>query len=154
MHTVAQTGVAQVTLLGRSGARCRQVLEAYRADRDAAADTCLDACSYEAGSERLAAADLVVDATPLGMDPSDSAPFDTNILGAGQTVLDVVYGHGDTATVAGARAMGCAVHDGRGMLVAQAVETVQGIAKATGAFDIPVDLDLFAVMSQAAGFDL
>ena len=58
------------------------------------------------------------------------------------------------ALVAAARATGCQVHDGAGMLVAQAVETIKDIAAITGVFAIPAHLDLFAIMAEAAGFGL
>ncbi len=101
------------------------------------------------GVDDIASADIVVDATPLGMNPGDPAPFNTSALSARQTVLDVVYAHGETALLAAARAAGCNAHDGVGMLVGQAVETVRDIADITGAFVIPDDLDLFDVMQKA-----
>ena len=55
-----------------------------------------------------------ISATPLGMKPKDPAPFDTDLLSCGQTVFDVVYGHGETALIAAARATGCAAYDGAG----------------------------------------
>lgn len=154
IHAIAQAGAAHVTLLGRDGDKCQQVLGEYRANVSTAQDAKFTACSYRSGYEYLSEADLVIDATPLGMNADDLAPFDTALLKRGQWVLDVVYGQGVTATIAGARKAGCTVHDGTGMLVAQAVETVRDIAKVTGAFAIPESLDLFAVMAQAAEFDL
>ena len=86
------------------------------------------------------------------MKPGDPAPFDTALLSARQTVFDVVYAHGETVLLAAARATGCAAYDGSGMLVAQAVETVRDVV---AWLDVPVDLesvDLFSIMSDAAGF--
>ena len=84
------------------------------------------------------------------MNPGDPAPFDVELLSASHVVLDVVYGHGETALMAGARARGCAAYDGVGMLVGQAVETVRDLASATGLFEIPANVDLFDVMAGAA----
>ena len=56
----------------------------------------------------------MVNATPLGMQAGDPAPFDTALFQPGQRAFDVVYGHGETAFVAGARAAGCTVSDGAG----------------------------------------
>lgn len=164
MHACADAGVAHVALLGRDASKAQHVLDDYlqRAQQDAGATatgeapanaTAFAASSYDAGLELLARATLVVDATPLGMKASDPAPFDTRVLSAGQHVFDVVYGHGKTALVRAAHAAGCRTYDGAGMLVAQAVETVRDIADVTGAFEIPADLDLFAIMASAAGFD-
>ena len=86
-----------------------------------------EADGFIAACRALAAADLVVNATPLGMNEGDGSPFDVGLLSAGQTVFDAVYGHGETALVRAAREAGCTVHDGAGMLVAQAVATVHAV---------------------------
>ena len=155
MHACAEAGAGHVTLLGRDAGKARQALEAYRGRMaDASAGPDLAAGAYRENRSAIACASIIVDATPLGMQPGDPAPFDVGSLSAGQTVLDVVYGHGETALVAAARATGCHVHDGSGMLVAQAVETLKDIAAITGAFTVPAHMDLFAIMAEAAGFNL
>ena len=70
-------------------------------------------------------------------------------------MFDVVYGQGETARARAARAAGCTVLDGAGMLVGQAVVTVGILRDITGeaALDIPED-ELFALMADAAGFNL
>lgn len=62
--------------------------------------------------------DLVVNATRLGLHPSDPLPLDptTGHVGA---VLDVVYGSGPTPLVARARELGIPAADGREMLLRQ-----------------------------------
>ena len=156
MHACIQAGAAHVSLLGRDAGRAKAAVDAYVQQAVCIPGLSLRAKiasgSYADGSALLSKADIIVDATPLGMNEGDPAPFDTALLSAGQTVMDVVYGHGVTALVAAARAAGCAVFDGAGMLVGQAVETVRVVAELTGLFAMPDDLDLFAIMSQAAGF--
>ena len=155
MHACAKAGAVRANLFGRDVAKAERVLGDYLARVGADVPTEFEACAYEgAGLEVLANSDVVLDATPLGMNPGDPAPFDTAVLSSGQVVFDVVYGHGETALMAAARAAGCAAFDGEGMLVAQAVETVRDIEQITHAFEIPADVDLFTVMAQAAGFDL
>lgn len=169
MHAAATAGAAHVTLLSRDAAKAARVLDgtlvaderstdsgrdaAVVAERSSATSVPLfSAGSYASSAEQIAAADIILDATPLGMKPGDPAPFDTALLSAGQAVFDVVYAHGETALLAAARAAGCSAFDGSGMLVAQAVETVRDIVDW---LDVPVDLesvDLFSVMSSAAGF--
>ena len=148
----AHEGVAHVTLLGRDSARAAEslvtVTDALWNQPPIAGELASGAYSETAGRAAIEAAGLVIDATTLGMNPGDPAPFDTELLHEGQTVLDTVYGHGETAFVAGARAAGCTAHDGFGMLVGQAVETMRVLERTTGAFAIPADLDLFAVMSE------
>ena len=163
-HACARGGASRVNLFGRDAARTQQAVDEYHARLASAAvhassgatgETSLTPGTYDAAGESvLAASSIIIDATPLGMKPGDPAPFDTRVLSAGQTVLDVVYGHGETALLAAARSAGCVACDGAGMLVAQAVETVRDLSEVTGCFDIPAHLDLFAIMAQAAGFDL
>ena len=113
-----------------------------------------DVLAYREASDRIHAADIIIDATSLGMHAGDPAPFDTSLLRPGQVVFDVVYGHGETALIAAARAASCRAFDGSGMLVAQAVETIRDIAAVVAGFSVSKDIDLFAIMAQAAGFDL
>lgn len=176
LHAVAQTGPADVLLLGRDKERAHRVMRTYADELGALVGRTVDMPAFKEGylsiaevykqvdfrfgsygtSRRaIAAADVVIDATPLGMNAGDAAPFDTALLHEGQTVFDVVYGHGETALVAAARAAGCVTFGGAGMLVGQAVVTV-GILRdifEEGALDIPED-DLFRLMADAAGFKL
>ena len=155
MHACVDAGACHVTLLGRDSAKAQRALGSYCARLSAEyGETELLAGSYGENAEALSNASLIVDATPLGMQPGDPAPFDTAVLSADQVVFDVVYGHGETALLHAARKAGCRAYDGAGMLVAQAVETVVDIAAITGLFDIPAETDLFAIMAEAAGFDL
>ena len=156
MHACASAGASRVCLLGRDLARARNVLDGYlnRAAPTERGNPFVAFAYDRAGLEALGESSVIIDATSLGMKPGDPAPFDTGVLHAGQTVLDVVYGHGRTALIAAAEEAGCVAHDGAGMLVAQAVETVRDIAEVTGSFSIPSHMDLFAIMASAAGFDL
>jgi shikimate dehydrogenase len=68
-----------------------------------------------------AAADLVINATPLGMlDQGSEFPVDPARLGPGQVVVDLVYRPGDTPWLAAAAARGARTVPGDGMLVHQA----------------------------------
>ena len=158
MHACACADAAEVSLLSRDGLRAACALERYASTCEATVDGLpaarFAALSYEGAAQVIASADVIVDATSLGMNEGDPAPFDTALLHAGQTVFDVVYGHGETALLHAARAAGCAAYDGAGMLVAQAVETVIDIAAALDGATIPSGLDLFAVMAETAGFAL
>ncbi|MGH7482808.1 MAG: shikimate dehydrogenase family protein [Longimicrobiales bacterium] len=66
--------------------------------------------------------DLVVNATPLGLQASDPLPAPVaELAGAGVgALLDLVYAPGGTAWVRTAREQGIPAHDGTGMLLAQA----------------------------------
>ena len=162
MHACSEAGAARLALLSRDSGKAQRTLDAYcerLSAAPAAAHAPASATEFAAGSygenlSILESADTIVDATSLGMRPGDPAPFDTGVLSPSQTVFDVVYGHGETALVAAAHAAGCRAFDGAGMLVAQAVETIRDIAAITEAFAIPAHMDLFALMAEAAGFDV
>jgi shikimate dehydrogenase len=69
----------------------------------------------------VAYADLVVNATPLGMlTRSDPLPIDPEILHAGQVVVDLVYSPRETRLLYEARGRGARAIEGIGMLVHQA----------------------------------
>jgi shikimate dehydrogenase len=69
--------------------------------------------------EDVRAADIVVNATSIGMGSND-LPCDPSLLHAGQVVADIVYHPRDTALLQVARAVGATPVDGLGMLVHQA----------------------------------
>lgn len=174
LHAAAQAGAAEVVLLGRDKAKAEKVLRAYADEFSQLAHATIDLPAakshhlsfrqtfeqakfkfgaYESSRNTIAGADLIVDATPLGMKAGDLAPFDTGLLSAGQTVLDVVYGHGETALAAAAGKAGCVFADGRGMLVGQAVVTFE-IVRDICELDCALSSDeLFSLMAAAAGFD-
>lgn len=67
----------------------------------------------------LGAADVVVNATPLGLGPGDAFPCAVEQLPRHAAVLDLVYGPRETAWVRAARAAGHNARDGLLMLVEQ-----------------------------------
>jgi shikimate dehydrogenase len=60
---------------------------------------------------------MVINATPLGLKPDDTLPFDTGKLRGEQIVYDLIYK--DTSLLEEARAKGCTVLNGSGMLLWQ-----------------------------------
>ena len=74
-----------------------------------------------AGTEDADGADLVVNATPLGLSASDPLPISAALLSGRRpaAVLDLVYVRGRTRLVRDALASGIAAEDGRGVLVEQ-----------------------------------
>jgi len=70
--------------------------------------------------------DLLVNATPVGMDPNpDASAFPAERLRSGATVLDAVYRPLETRLLRDARDAGCIAIDGLEWLVQQAVEQVR-----------------------------
>jgi shikimate dehydrogenase len=73
-------------------------------------------------AEAVAGADLVVNATPIGMAPGDGVPFGLTAahLRAGQFVADLIYTPAVTPLLAAARSLGAGTANGLGMLLHQA----------------------------------
>jgi shikimate dehydrogenase len=76
-------------------------------------------CIVDAGPNRLAGFDLVVNATPLGMDPADPLPVAADEIAPAMTVGEIVMKVEVTPLVAAARARGCRTVLGYGMLLEQ-----------------------------------
>ena len=68
----------------------------------------------------LADADIIVNATSVGMGSSDAFPFDPSLLGPKQVVVDLIYQPLITPLLHAANERGCRTVDGLGMLVFQA----------------------------------
>ncbi|HSO94967.1 MAG TPA: shikimate dehydrogenase [Acidimicrobiia bacterium] len=123
---------ARVLVLGAGGA-ARAIVHAlgplatvdvWSRRLDAAATTAaLAATGDPIPSERLddtvAASDVIVNATPLGMG-GEAPPFDTGRLHPAQTVIDAVVAPPDTPLLAAAARRGATTVTGLGMLVHQA----------------------------------
>ena len=75
-------------------------------------------------SQAVTGADLVVNATPLGM-RGESLPAPFQQLHEGQVAYDLVYNPPDTPFLTAARAAGAGAHHGLGMLVAQAAASYE-----------------------------
>ena len=121
-----------VAVLGAGGA-ARAVVQACGA---AGAGTVLvvnrtadraEGCAALAGSAGrvadvadLATADVVVNATTVGMGGDQAMPCDPGLLHGGQIVVDLIYGPRETPWLAAARAAGIEAHNGVSMLIHQA----------------------------------
>lgn len=70
-------------------------------------------------------ADLVVNATPLGMHAGDPSPVPASWLRRGQVVADMVYGPLTTSLVSAAQEAGAVALDGLGMLVCQGATAIE-----------------------------
>jgi shikimate dehydrogenase len=99
---------AKVIVHNRTAGRARSLCARFGAVAQPADD-----------ARALAAADLLVNATSIGMH-GDETPFDVATLRDGARVLDLVYRREATPLVRAARTRGLAAADGLGMLVEQA----------------------------------
>lgn len=69
-----------------------------------------------AATPRLGGADLVVNATPLGLRAGDPLPFDPDLLSGHAVVADIIMRPRETALLRAAAARGLRVHHGEHML--------------------------------------
>ncbi|MBS3957736.1 MAG: shikimate dehydrogenase [Clostridiales bacterium] len=113
----------QITVVNRTYANAEDLVERITPH---ARDTRIDAAELgETGEESVSAADLIVNATPIGMEPGDPAPVPAKWLRANHVVADMIYAAADTPLVAAARASGAHAVDGLGMLVCQGATAIE-----------------------------
>ena len=79
------------------------------------------AVAGEALDSAMAAADGLVNCTPIGMDKYPGLPLPTSLLRPALWVADIIYFPMETALLREARRLGCRTLDGGGMAVFQAV---------------------------------
>jgi len=107
IDALARHGAADITVLNRS---------AHRAEQAAA----LAPVASPGIISDIVRADVVINATSVGMGDDESLPCDPDLLHDGQVVADLVYHPLETRWLAAARERGCRAVDGLGMLVHQA----------------------------------
>lgn len=110
---LAQAGVPEIWLANRTRARA----EALAAQIDAP----IRVLAWDDYPDQLPRAGLVVNTTSLGMDGQPSLGLDAGRLRRQAVVTDIVYTPLETPLLRDARAQGCRVVDGLGMLLHQAV---------------------------------
>jgi shikimate dehydrogenase len=117
-------GAARAVVRALAGAGAADVAVVNRSPDRAAQAAAVGAPAARVGrSEDVGAAELVVNATPLGMDGTPGAgllPVSEELFGPGQVVVDLVYHPVRTPLLAAAERRGARAVDGVGMLVHQA----------------------------------
>jgi shikimate dehydrogenase len=113
---LAQAGAAEVAVVNRTPERAFEA-----ADLAGRAGRAVDLTEGAIG-DAVRVADLVVNATPVGMEGAPPAEWlvAPDLLGPGQVAADLVYVPRQTSWLAGAANAGAATLDGLGMLVHQA----------------------------------
>jgi shikimate dehydrogenase len=116
---MTQSGIASLSIFDLIGSKAEKL-----ATDLAPVASCLIAAGELAGSDlpvALAEADLLVNASPVGMFPKHEArpPVDPWQLNGGALVYDLVYNPLRTRLISEAEARGCRVLSGAGMLVYQ-----------------------------------
>jgi shikimate dehydrogenase len=114
--------VARLTIVNRNIEKADELVDRMEPQAHAVE---MHTCMPHYSEEAVRGADLIINATSVGMRPGEQSPIDTGWLRPGQVVYDMVYGR-DTALLSEAAERGAVVRDGLGMLVAQgaiAIET-------------------------------
>ena len=114
---IAQAGALHVDFIVRDPSRATQLVSRLS---DALGQTSFSATALTEARSVAEGADLIVNATPVGMNDEDAAPIPASWLRPDHVVFDMVYGTREpTDFVAAARALGCVALDGLEMLVRQ-----------------------------------
>ena len=103
----------------------------------------------DSAADAVRNADLVINATPVGMGAEDASPVPQSWLREGQVVLDMVYRPGSTALVREAGEVGAKGLSGLGMLVAQGALAVDIWAGAERA-QVRAPRDVMRAAAEAA----
>ena len=135
-RSLADNGASSVAIVNRTAAKAEAVAS-------------LAGAAGRVGSmDDLTSADLVINATPIGMgstDLTDAVPFDVSLLRSDAVVSDLIYHPAETLLLSQARSRGLRAQNGLPMLIHQAVVAFEhwtGVAA-------PVD-----VMTAAVGANL
>lgn len=130
-----QKGLGKLVLMDING----QVLDGLTADlaRGTGVNVEGELISDDALARRVAAAEIIINCTPVGMHPrEDATPVPAELLRAGQVVFDVVYTPLETRLLRDAGARGCKVISGVEMFINQAVLQFERFCGASAPVDV------------------
>jgi shikimate dehydrogenase len=116
--TCASNGAAHITLADADLARAQRLALDIRDVVPGFKPNAIPSAPEICGSAARDA-DIVVQATPVGMKPSDPALLPQSAFRAGQAFYDLVYMYPETATMRAARRAGARAANGLGMLLHQ-----------------------------------
>jgi len=128
---VGAGGAGRAAVLALSTAGARVTVVARRPEAAAAAAALAGTAGRVGRIEEVDGADIVVHATPAGLDGASGAPrsalevVPVERIGSGQVVFDLVYGARPTELVRRAAAAGARVLGGERLLLHQAIEQVR-----------------------------
>src|SRR5438309_6496659 len=107
--------------LEKANALAQQLRPFFSGPRVLGPSARLEAAALDESAMRmqLADIDLIVNATPLGMNPSDPSPVPARLLAPHQIVFDCVYGPSKTALIRAAEETGARGANGLSMLLYQ-----------------------------------
>ena len=74
------------------------------------------ACRIAVGPADPTGMDVVVNATPMGLKPTDPLPLDVTALTPDMTVVDIIMEPAETPLLRAAKRVGCTIQPGRPMM--------------------------------------
>jgi shikimate dehydrogenase len=116
VNALAGAGIGSLTVLNRTVSRARALRRLVPGRTEFAAGGIEEASD----PATVAAADLIVNCTSLGLDGRSLPPLDLRAVSPASLVYDLVYGPDTTPLVRAARRRGLRAEDGRRMLLHQA----------------------------------
>ncbi len=116
VYALAQAGFAEIVLLNRSLNKAQAIAASFPAAK---------AANWDYRDDALQNADLLVNATSLGMTGKDPLDIDIEALPTAALVTDIVYAPLTTELLARAQKRGNPTVDGLGMLLHQAVPSFE-----------------------------
>jgi len=125
-YVLGRLGVAQLTLTDLESGRAERLADLAQRSFGLPRVTAMEAGS-DSLSERLARADVIINATPVGMSPhTERSPIgESGLLHSKQLVYDLIYNPATTRLLADAAARGAAVKNGLDMLIEQGVASLR-----------------------------
>ena len=122
---LATKNMREIVIFSRNIEKAQAAVEHLETCLEEAPSHHFTIAEYEDAWRHIPQAAVIIDATPRGMQPDDEAIIDPCLFHEGQVVFDVVYGHGLTKLVKGAREQGATALDGTEMLVEQAALAIE-----------------------------
>lgn len=113
-----KAGASRLFLCGRNGNTIAPLADDLK-QKLPDADITWAATDDPACSEQVAACDIIVNTTPLGMESTPGIPLPADWLHENQYVYDAIYVPAETELMRAARLKGCAYKGGLGMLAYQ-----------------------------------
>lgn len=124
---LAERGVQSIHVIDAEDGRAEALVDKLRA--------AFPECKLAAATQMPDEADMVVNASPVGMQPDDGMPGAIGALPEGTLVGDTVIADAPTALIRHAARSGCSFVDGRDMHAGQVDAILRFLAPASGAFN-------------------
>ena len=118
----ALRGVGSMVIANRTQSKAERLADAIRAAAPSCAVCCIPPEDTTRVRSALTDADVLIQATSLGLHDGDPLPLPPDCLPTSLCVMDMIYRK--TPFLEGAAARGCRAADGRGMLLHQGVKSL------------------------------